>query len=59
MECLKKRAEEPVRIADEAGVCLAVVLEAIGGCLDRNAEVNKMETVITMGISGRIALPAR
>ena len=38
MECLEKRGEEPdrcspVRIADEAGVPLAVVLEVIGGLL--------------------------
>ena len=38
MECLKKRGEEPdrcspSRIADEAGVPLAVVLEVIGGLL--------------------------
>jgi hypothetical protein len=31
MECLKKRAEEPVRIADEAGMPLAVVLEGLLG----------------------------
>jgi hypothetical protein len=38
MECLKKRGEEPdrcspVRIADETGMPLAVVLEVIGGLL--------------------------
>jgi len=38
MECLKRRGEEPdrcspVRIADETGVPLAVVLEVIGGLL--------------------------
>jgi hypothetical protein len=38
MGCLKKRGEapdrcSPVRIADEAGVPLAVVLEVIGGLL--------------------------
>ena len=38
MECLKKRGEEPdrcspVRIADESGVPLAVVLGVIGGLL--------------------------
>jgi hypothetical protein len=38
MECLKQRGEEPdscspVRIADETGVPLVVVLEVIGGLL--------------------------
>jgi len=38
MECPKKRGEEPdrcspVRIADESGMLLAVVLEVIGGLL--------------------------
>lgn len=38
MECLKKRGDEPdrcspVRIADETGMSLAVVLEVIGGLL--------------------------
>ena len=57
MECLKKRGEEPdrcspVRIVDDAGMPLAVVLEVIGRLLG-----TEMETAIKMNRSSMIILP--